>query len=174
MSTSAKGTVEAPGRNVAQKSGLNRGLLHGRLGMARVMIEYKSRWMGRRAVAVPAQFSSQTCSACEHHPKDDETTKHLPHGRKDSLFTCPLCGFVCDADVNAALNHRRMALHIAGLAEKDRPLTRRESSRLKRVRSRQTIAEGHSVAARGALAGVRHTVAKQAANREVFEQHPVA
>ena len=44
MSTSAKGTVEEPGKNVAAKSGLNKAILDQGWGMFRRMLEYKQRW----------------------------------------------------------------------------------------------------------------------------------
>ena len=161
MTASAKGTVEEPGRRVAQKSGLNRGLLHGRPGTARAQVEYKSRWMGRRAVAVPPRFSSQYCSGCGRHPKDEPTTAHLPHGRKDAAFRCPLCGFTCDADRNAAVNHKVAAVRIAAMAASARPATRRERARETR-KGKSRHAGGRPVAARGALA------TEQAMNREVL------
>ena len=160
MTASSKGTVAQPGRNIAQKSGLNRGLLHGRPGMARMQVEYKTRWMGRRAVAVPPAFTSQYCSTCAAHPKDDTTTAHLPHGRVGAVFTCPLCGFTCDADQNAAGNIRREAVRIAALPEHARPATRRERARAGREMKR-TTAGGHPVALRGAHAK------EQAMNRGV-------
>ena len=160
MTASAKGTVEQPGRNIAQKSGLNRGLLHGRPGMARMQVEYKARWMGRRAVAVPPAFTSQYCSACHGHPKDDPATAHLPHGRVGAVFTCPFCGFTCDADRNAAGNIRYEAVRIAALPEHARPATRRERSRKGREK-KITTAGGHPVALRGADAK------EQAMNRGV-------
>ena len=41
MSRSARGTVEEPGRNVAQKSGLNKAILDQGWGTFRRMLEYK-------------------------------------------------------------------------------------------------------------------------------------
>ena len=42
MSASAKGTIDAPGTNVAQKAGLNRSILDACLGMLIDAIRYKA------------------------------------------------------------------------------------------------------------------------------------
>ena len=54
MTRSAKGTVESPGRNVAQKRGLNRSILSQCWAAISQKLEYKSRWYGRQFVRVPA------------------------------------------------------------------------------------------------------------------------
>ncbi|MHB1478989.1 MAG: RNA-guided endonuclease InsQ/TnpB family protein [Acidithiobacillus ferrooxidans] len=46
MTASAKGTVETPGRNVRQKSGLHKSILDQGWGMLKRMLEYKLRWRG--------------------------------------------------------------------------------------------------------------------------------
>jgi putative transposase len=105
MTASARGTVEAPGRNVAQKAGLNRSILDVSPGMIRRFTKYKAVWRGGECVEVPAGYTSQDCSECGRHPKDDESTKHLEHGRVSrDRFECPLCGYAAHADVNAARN----------------------------------------------------------------------
>ena len=105
MTASAAGTIEAPGRNVAQKSGLNRALLDVAPGMIRSMTKYKLGWAGGVCQEVVAAGTSQRCSSCRRHPKDTDATKHLAHGRitRDD-FVCPLCGFAEHADINAARN----------------------------------------------------------------------
>jgi putative transposase len=107
MTASAKGTIEAPGRNVRQKAGLNRAILNTAPGMLRRMVEYKASWRGTVFVCVDARHTSQFCSGCGQHPKDDSLTVDLAHGRVTrDRFECPLCGFTVDADVNAARNIR--------------------------------------------------------------------
>lgn len=66
MSRSAKGTVEAPGRRVRQKSGLNREILSAGFGMAHQMLRYKAEEAGTRLhLANTRQLKpSQRCSAC--------------------------------------------------------------------------------------------------------------
>jgi putative transposase len=102
MTRSAKGSIKHHGTNVRQKAGLNRTMIDVAPGILRRQIEYKARWAGVVTTAVSPYRSSQICSSCNRHPIDDETTHHLSHGRDGNLFKCPLCGFSCDADVNAA------------------------------------------------------------------------
>ena len=66
MSRSAKGTVEAPGRCVRQKAGLNREILSAGFGMAHQMLRYKAQEAGTRLhLANTRQLKpSQRCSAC--------------------------------------------------------------------------------------------------------------
>ena len=105
MTRSAKGTVEKPRRKVRQKAGLNRSILDIAPGLIKRLTMYKSAWRGGICIAVNPQYTSQTCSACGCHPKDDETTAHLSHGRiTRDRFICPLCGFTEHADINAAKN----------------------------------------------------------------------
>lgn len=115
MTASAKGTAEAPGRNIRQKAGLNRGILNTAPGTLRRMVEYKASWRGTMFVCVDARHTSQYCSECGKHPKDHPSTSDLAHGRVTrDRFECPLCGFTADADVNAARNIRaRGRLHWA-------------------------------------------------------------
>jgi hypothetical protein len=47
MTTSAKGTVERPGKDVRQKAGLNREILEVSPGMMISMLRYKGRWLVR-------------------------------------------------------------------------------------------------------------------------------
>jgi putative transposase len=112
MTASACGTVEAPGRNVRQKAGLNRSLLDVAPGEVRRQVGYKAAWAGGALVKVPAAYTSQECSACHRRPGDAPETTHLANGRVSrDLFVCPLCGFRCDADVNAARTIRWRGVH---------------------------------------------------------------
>jgi transposase len=63
MTRSARGTLEAPGRNVRQKAGLNRGILAQGWGLLVQRLEHKAP--GRVEKVHPA-YTSQTCSACGH------------------------------------------------------------------------------------------------------------
>jgi putative transposase len=58
MTRSAKGTVDAPGRNVRAKSGLNRVILDASFGLLRQMIESKAEGAGIAVVAVDPRWSS--------------------------------------------------------------------------------------------------------------------
>ncbi|MGW0712524.1 RNA-guided endonuclease TnpB family protein [Streptomyces sp. NPDC002643] len=64
MTRSAKGTVEQPGTNVAQKSGLNRAILAQGWGLLRQRTEHKAPG---RVRDVPAPYTSLRCSACWGH-----------------------------------------------------------------------------------------------------------
>jgi putative transposase len=95
MSASAAGTVDAPGKNVRQKAGLNRALLGQGFGEIRRQVEYKCAWFGRRFLVVPAAYSSQTCAACGHVDAKNRETQ--------AVFRCRHCGHEAHADLNAAL-----------------------------------------------------------------------
>lgn len=95
MMRSAKGTVENPGRNVAQKTGLNRSISEQAWSIFFFMLEYKAERAGTRFLKVDPKYTSQTCSRCG--TVDGES-------RKDERFRCVHCGFTDDADHNAAVN----------------------------------------------------------------------
>ena len=95
MSRSAKGTTEAPGRNVRAKSGLNKAILDQGWGEFRRQLEYKTLWAGGMLVAVRPQYTSQSCPACG---LVDAGNRHK------TQFRCLGCGHSADADVNAAIN----------------------------------------------------------------------
>ena len=63
MTRSARGTRENPGRNVAPKAGLNRGIL--RSGWGLLVRRLQDKAPGRVEKIRPA-FTSQRCSACGH------------------------------------------------------------------------------------------------------------
>ncbi|WAX71244.1 transposase [Gallibacterium anatis] len=96
MSKSAKGTVEAHGKNVKQKSGLNRSILDQSWFEFRRQLSYKTQWRGGFLVAVPPQNSSRTCPCCGHVAKENRQTQ--------AHFECVECGYTENADVVGALN----------------------------------------------------------------------
>ncbi|WP_024759266.1 RNA-guided endonuclease InsQ/TnpB family protein [Streptomyces exfoliatus] len=98
MVKSAKGTVEEPGKNVAQKSGLNRSISGEAWGRTVTMLAYKTAQYGGTLHKVPAPGTSLRCSACGF------TT---PRNRESqAVFVCknPDCGWSGNADHNAARN----------------------------------------------------------------------
>ncbi|MFG2979833.1 RNA-guided endonuclease InsQ/TnpB family protein [Streptomyces sp. NPDC048258] len=98
MVRSAKGTVEAPGKNVAQKSGLNRSISGEAWGRTVTMLAYKTARQGGTLVKVPAPDTSRRCSACG---------LITPGSREDqATFVCknPDCGWTGNADHNASRN----------------------------------------------------------------------
>ena len=102
MIASAKGTVENPGKNVKQKSGLNRSINEQTWGIIRRQLTYKAEWAGRRLVVVDPRHTSQTCSRCGVVDREARVGKQ---------YECAFCGLTMDADVNAAINilHRGLA-----------------------------------------------------------------
>jgi len=105
MTRSARGTIEAPGRGVAAKAGLNRSILNvGWFEIAR-QLEYKLTerhgWLKERE----PHFSSQDCSTCG--ARDHRSRK------SQAVFECTTCGAVKNADLNAALNILERGLNTA-------------------------------------------------------------
>ena len=96
MSKSAKGTVEEPGTNVAQKSGLNRAILDQSWTEFRRQLDYKAQWQGGALVAVPPHNTSRTCPCCGHTDKENRLTQ--------AQFECVECGYRNNADVVGAIN----------------------------------------------------------------------
>ena len=96
MSKSAKGTVEAPGNNVKQKSGLNRAILDQSWGEFRRQLDYKAQWQGGVLVAVPPHHTSRTCHCCGYTDKENRPTQ--------AKFECLECGYTENADVVGATN----------------------------------------------------------------------
>jgi putative transposase len=94
MTRSARGTVEHPGVQVAQKRGLNCAIRHGAWGRLITRLDHKA---AGRLERVPAAYTSQRCSACGHV---------APENRKSqAVFACVACkAGSCNADVNAARN----------------------------------------------------------------------
>ena len=96
MSASAAGTVEAPGKNVKQKSGLNRELLAQGLSAWAEKIERHVKRRGGEVVEVRAAYTSQRCPECGHTSADNR--------RSQARFTCTNCGFAANADIVGAVN----------------------------------------------------------------------
>ena len=70
----------------------------------RRQLEYKSETSGSRVVIADRWFaSSQTCSNCRE--------KKAELGLNERVYECEKCGFVCDRDVNAAINLRHYAIN---------------------------------------------------------------
>ena len=93
MTRSAKGTIEDPGTNVSQKSGLNRSILETGWSALRQKLEYTG---STQVIAINPAYTSQTCSECG--------TVDAGSRKSQSEFECVACGHESNADVNAALN----------------------------------------------------------------------
>jgi putative transposase len=93
MTRSARGTADKPGRNVRQKSGLNRAILAQGWGLLVRRLQEKAPG---RVEKVKPHFTSQRCSACGHVDPESRESQ--------ARFVCTACGFADHADVNAARN----------------------------------------------------------------------
>lgn len=96
MSKSASGTIDAPGKHVKAKSGLNKSILDQGWGELVRQLEYKLLWLGGVLIKIAPQYTSQKCSKCGYVSKDNR--------KSQANFKCMACGFECNADYNAALN----------------------------------------------------------------------
>lgn len=96
MSKSARGTAEQPGKNVKQKSGLNRAILDQSWYEFRRQLDYKLLWNGGYLIPVPPQNTSRCCPACEHTSKDNRLTQ--------ADFKCVECCYTENADLVGAIN----------------------------------------------------------------------
>ena len=94
MTRSARGTLEAPGANVAPKAGLNRSILDAGWRQLVNLLSYKAEGAGRKLVRVAAPHTSQTCGACG-------ATDRASRPDRDR-FCCTTCGHSAHADANAA------------------------------------------------------------------------
>ena len=104
MSKSAKGDVEQHGKNVKQKSGLNRMILDQSWFEFRQQLDYKLLWNGGHLVAVPPQNTSRTCPCCGYTAKENRQTQ--------ADFECVECGYTENADVVGAINILRRGQEI--------------------------------------------------------------
>lgn len=106
MTASAKGTIEAPGRNVRQKAGLNRAILSKGWGGLLLAIEHAARYHGATVVKVNPAYTSQRCSRCNLVDAKSRESQ--------ARFACTGCGFRDNADVNAAKNILAAGLAVTG------------------------------------------------------------
>ena len=96
MSKSASGTLEKPGKMVAQKSGLNRAILRQGWHKFQVMLEHKILENGGLLLKVNPRNTSRECSQCGH----TDQGSHL----SQEVFNCLECNHSENADINAAKN----------------------------------------------------------------------
>jgi putative transposase len=93
MTRSAKGTVECPGVGVATKRALNHAILSSGWGLFAQRLHDKAQ---RRVMKVSPMNTSRRCSACSHVAVENR--------KSQAEFDCVSCGYVANADVNAARN----------------------------------------------------------------------
>ncbi|MEU3162991.1 transposase [Streptosporangium sp. NPDC006930] len=109
LTRSASGTLEAPGSNVAAKSGLNRSILDAGWGVFLMILSHKAESAGRELIAVNPANTSRTCARCGHCAKENRVTQ--------AEFHCRRCAHFAHADVNAATNILRAGLALRDVAQ---------------------------------------------------------
>ncbi|RQD65566.1 MAG: transposase [Desulfonatronovibrio sp. MSAO_Bac4] len=103
LTTSAKGTLASPGKNVKAKSGLNRSILDQGWGEFFRQLDYKLSWTGGWLEEANPYNTSRTCPVCGYVDKKNR--------RSQSKFECVNCFFKDNADYVASIN-----IHTAGHA----------------------------------------------------------
>lgn len=106
MTKSARGTIDAPGRNIRQKAGLNRAILDKGWGGFLRRLEHKARYHGAQIVKVNPAYTSQRCADCGHTAAENRESQ--------AVFRCRSCGQLANADVNAACNILAAGLAVTG------------------------------------------------------------
>jgi putative transposase len=96
LTASARGTVEEPGSNVAQKAGLNRSFADVSPGETRIQLVYKMRRSGGRVEFHNPAYSSQRCAECGHIDAANRPDR--------DTFECVSCGHAACPDVNSGRN----------------------------------------------------------------------
>ncbi|GAA3420108.1 transposase [Streptosporangium vulgare] len=109
MTRSASGTLQAPGSNVAAKSGLNRSILDAGWGVFLTILRSKAESAAKEMIAVNPANTSRTCARCGHCAKENRLTQ--------AEFRCVSCGHAAHADVNAATNILRAGLALRHVAQ---------------------------------------------------------
>ena len=130
MSKSSAGTTEAPGKNVAQKSGLNKAILDQGWFEFRRQLEYKLNWNGGILIPVPAHYTSQTCPACDHVAAENRQTQ--------AKFVCVDCGYEENADVVGAMNVLARGYRVAACGEDGSGLARKRKTKPASVKQEPT------------------------------------
>ena len=117
MSASASGTKESPGKNVKQKSGLNRSILdQGWYGFFQ-MLSYKLEQRGGKLIKVDSRNTSRTCPRCGLVSAENR--------KSQATFACIGCGYRSNADEVGAINILRAgrARLACGMSGAVRPLS---------------------------------------------------
>lgn len=107
MTKSAKGTLEKHGKNVKQKTGLNKAILNTSFYQLISQLTYKTMLNGKLFVKVPPQYTSKTCSKCG--------TINSNLKLSDRIFECPTCQHTEHRDIQSSHNILRLGLESFGL-----------------------------------------------------------
>ncbi|PPT05680.1 Mobile element protein [Geitlerinema sp. FC II] len=92
-------------RNLAKNHRLAKSISDAAWSTFRQWVEYFGKVFGVVTVAVPPQYTSQTCSNCGKNVKKSLSMR---------THRCPHCGLVIDRDWNAAINILKLALRTVG------------------------------------------------------------
>lgn len=122
MTRSARGTIDAPGRQVRQKAGLNRAILDKGWGLVIKQLRWKCADNGGPLVEVPARNTSLTCPVCGLVSPLNRPMR--------AVFVCVGCGHSDHADVNAAINIRERGIKLVSTGGQP-GVGRRASKRLR-------------------------------------------
>jgi len=110
MSKAAKSTIQKPGKNVRQKSGLNKSILDSGWSEFVRQLQYKALWCGRDLIGINRWYpSSKRCNDCGFVLKSMKLSVRE--------WTCPSCGVIHDRDINAARNILAAGLAVSALGE---------------------------------------------------------
>jgi len=108
MSKSSKGNEINHGKNIKQKSGLNRSILSASFYQFVAMLQYKQTMLNEKLfVKVNPQYTSQICNRCGYKDKNNRKTQ--------SKFKCLQCHHEINADINASENIEQRGLESLGL-----------------------------------------------------------
>lgn len=88
------------------KTGLDRSILSNCWGRISKRLQDKMDANGGRLVLVPAAYTSQACHECGHVAKENRESQ--------AVFHCVECGYMANADTNAAMNILDRALRKTG------------------------------------------------------------
>ena len=121
MSQSTAGNAAKPGKNVAAKSGLNKAILDQGWFEFRRQLDYKLEWQGGILIAVPPQYTSQTCPCGDHVAKANRQTQ--------AKFECVYCGYKNNADVVGAMNILARGYRVAACGEDGSGLARKRRAK---------------------------------------------
>jgi putative transposase len=107
MTASAKGTVEEPGKNVAQKAGLNRSILDTAPGSFLSVLRWKAEEAASDLIVLDTRVHrpSQTCPCCDAIRKKSLSERE---------HRCEVCGFRATRDQASALAMLVDGLRLAG------------------------------------------------------------
>ena len=103
MSKSAAGTIDHPGKNVKQKSGLNCAILRQGWSKLKRQLKYKAQWRGGYVFEQSETYTSQECPKCSHTAKVNRVSQ--------AKFVCENCGCKAHADLVGASNQLKKFLN---------------------------------------------------------------